>query len=32
MSVPDLAKALQAPGRVALNVIRGDSPLAIPVR
>jgi len=32
VSVPELAKALQAPGRVALNVIRGDSPLAIPVK
>jgi Do/DeqQ family serine protease len=31
-SVPELAKALQAKGRVALNVIRGDIQLAIPVR
>jgi Do/DeqQ family serine protease len=31
-TVPELAKALQAPGRIALNVIRGDSQLAIPVR
>jgi Do/DeqQ family serine protease len=31
-SVVELAKALQAPGRIALNVIRGDIQLAIPVR
>jgi serine protease Do/serine protease DegQ len=31
-SVPELVKALQAQGRVALNVIRGDIQLAIPVR
>jgi serine protease Do/serine protease DegQ len=31
-SVVELAKALQAPGRIALNVIRGDIQLAIPVK
>ena len=31
-SVQDLGKALRAQGRVALNVIRGDTLLAIPVR
>jgi serine protease Do/serine protease DegQ len=31
-SVPELVKALQAQGRVALNVVRGDIQLAIPVR
>jgi serine protease Do/serine protease DegQ len=31
-SVVELAKALQAPGRIALNVLRGDIQLAIPVR
>jgi Do/DeqQ family serine protease len=31
-SIAELAKALRAPGRVALNVIRGDIQLAIPVR
>jgi Do/DeqQ family serine protease len=31
-SVPDLAKGLRAGGRVILNVIRGDSQLAIPVK
>jgi serine protease Do/serine protease DegQ len=31
-SVPDLAKGLRGSGRIILNVIRGDSPLAIPVR
>jgi serine protease Do/serine protease DegQ len=31
-SVPELAKALQSAGRVALNVIRGDIQLAIPIK
>jgi serine protease Do/serine protease DegQ len=31
-SVVELAKALKAPGRIALNVIRGDIQLAIPLR
>jgi Do/DeqQ family serine protease len=31
-SVPELAKGLHATGRIILNVIRGDSTLAIPVR
>jgi serine protease Do/serine protease DegQ len=31
-SVVELAKALQAQGRIVLNVIRGDIQLAIPVR
>jgi S1-C subfamily serine protease len=31
-SVAELAKALHTPGRIALNVIRGDIQLAIPVR
>jgi Do/DeqQ family serine protease len=31
-SVPELAKALQGTGRIALNVIRGDIQLAIPVK
>jgi serine protease Do/serine protease DegQ len=31
-SVPELAKALQGAGRVALNVIRGDIQLAIPIK
>ena len=31
-SVQDLAKAVRAQGRVALNVLRGDTQLAIPVK
>jgi serine protease Do/serine protease DegQ len=31
-SVPELAKALQGAGRIALNVIRGDIQLAIPIK
>jgi serine protease Do/serine protease DegQ len=31
-SVPELAKALQGTGRIALNVIRGDIQLAIPIK
>ena len=31
-SVPELAKALQGAGRSALNVVRGDIQLAIPIK
>ena len=31
-SVPELAKALQGAGRIALNVVRGDIQLAIPIK
>jgi hypothetical protein len=30
--VPELAKALRAPGPIALNVVRGDFVLAIRIR
>ena len=31
-TVADLAKALRQQGRIALNVVRGESQLAIPVK